>query len=239
MSGFSKVGHLAKWLHLCFIFALGLNRGIWAQPLLCSQWKQFDFSVSSLVPALPSACNGPVSLLFITPINTSWSLPTEKAAPCTERRQQEQRGVLNKTSAGLSLMGRQYAQKSHSSSLSVFLMGSWMPGKWACPDWPGSSSSPATGMITLIILFSSRVNTNSTIRAFCQHRVNKGSFSCTSPSFLFLSGDSMPSGIVGGGEIRGSGRYQRGLSCSWSREKSWLPVSGVTWLEARGPHRMS
>lgn len=54
-----------------------------------------------------------------------------------------------------------------------------------------------------IILFSSWVNKNNTILGFYQHRVNKGNVSCTSPSFLFLSGDPMPSGIIGGGEMEG------------------------------------
>lgn len=51
----------------------------------------------------------------------------------------------------------------------------------------------------LIILFSSRVNENNTVLAFCQHP----SFPALT-SFLFLSGDSMPSGIVCAGEIGGS-----------------------------------
>lgn len=115
------------------------------------------------------------------------------------------------------------------SSLSLSLLMGWcMPGKWACPDWPGSSFSPATGMTMLIISFSSRVNVNNTVLAFCQHRVNKAHVSCTSPSFWFLSGDPMLSGIVGGNEMGVDGwgveGYQSSLSCSWSREKScrWL-----------------
>ncbi len=90
----------------------------------------------------------------------------------------------------------------------------------------------------LIIVFSSQVNKNNAILGFCQHRVNKGNFSCTSPSFLFPSVDSLPSGIVDGGEMGGcikaacpavdQGRNPAG---------GWLPVSGVTWPEARDPHR--
>lgn len=82
---------------------------------------------------------------------------------CKGRRQQEQRGALNKTppagpSNGEAVCSREAVEREATqdrSSLSPSLMGSCMPGKWACPGWPGSSSSAATEMITLIILFSS------------------------------------------------------------------------------------
>lgn len=82
-------------------------------PLLCGQWKEFDFSLFSLLPGLPSACLFPS--VFCSDCHSYKHLlittDGERRAVYKECRRREQRGVLNKTSADFSLMGRQYAQK--------------------------------------------------------------------------------------------------------------------------------
>lgn len=87
-------------------------------------------------------------------------------------------------------------------------------------------------MITLIILFRSWVNENNTVIAFRQHRVNEGNFSRTSPSFLFLSGESVPSGIVGGTEMGG---VWRGIKAACPAvDQGRNPAGGCLSLEQHG-----
>lgn len=118
-------------------------------------------SLMLALPCFPLVCHSYKQFLIAT--------DREGSPICKECKQREQHGVLNKTSLPGLTNGRQYEFYSfsyHSISLPLSLMGWCMPDKWACPDWPGSSSSPSTGMTMLIISFCSVVNANNTIHTF-------------------------------------------------------------------------
>lgn len=111
-----------------------------------------------------------------------------------------------------------------------------MPGKSACPRWPGSSFSSATGMITLIILFGSRVNTATQPSIVLTKAVFLGALPPFDSSLEILSGicrwESNEGGWGGGikaacAAVDEGGHFAGG----------WLLVSRVTRREAKDPHR--
>lgn len=213
MSGLSKDGFLAKWLHLCFLFALDLNsrhlNGATAGKTIGRVWLSFLWILLSLI------CHSYKQLLIAT--------DREGSPVCRDCKQQGQHGVLNETSSpGLTngmavwlpqLLRPQYFTSSVSNGLVQARQMSMAPtGQGLLPplllEWPSSSFH----------LAPRSMQTQSSL------------FFWTSPFFSFFLSVGILSHLVVSVAVKCEGWgwedecYQRGLSCSWSRQKScrWL-----------------